>query len=214
MSLKIYSAATGYAWGIRDIIIKVLKCDSSCATCNGSSSSNCLTCVDTTKTAVSGVCVCNFASGYFLNSSNACTQSCSPLIENNLTYQCVSSCSFPNYFIFTNSDTGVKSCVVNCPTGYYKKTVGTVMSCVLDCYDTSISVANIATNQFKFNATELICYNACPTGTYGDHLTQSCVPLCSTLNSTTTEGYFSYNGFCYTVCPSGYAYVPQRACLS
>lgn len=183
VALSIYSASNGYAWGIKDILIHVIKCDTSCATCNGPTSANCLTCTDSTKTVVSGTCVCDFASGYFLDSSNVCTLDCGSAIQDNFTYKCVSSCGFPNYFIYTDNS-GVKSCLVNCPTNYYKKTVSGVKSCVLDCYDTAQTT--ITLNQFKFNSSDLTCYNVCPNNTFGDPLTHSCVAKCSTLNSSTT----------------------------
>ncbi len=35
---------TGQAWGIRDIVIVLAKCDASCATCTAGAATNCLTC--------------------------------------------------------------------------------------------------------------------------------------------------------------------------
>ena len=128
--------------------------------------------------------MCDYTRGYYLN-AGACVTDCGALYKNNFTYTCVSACSFPNYFIYTDAN-GKFSCVVNCPSSQYKKTVGSNMTCVADCYDTSITEANVATNQFKFDGADMTCYNVCPNGTYGDPKTHSCVRNCSTLNTSTT----------------------------
>jgi hypothetical protein len=83
---------------------------------------------------------------------------------------------------------------------------------VSDCFDTG--QADITQNQFNFDGLELTCFNQCPNGTYGDPVSHDCLSQCPTYNSSTTDGYFSSTYFCYEVCPSGWAYVPQRACLS
>ena len=87
-------------------------------------------------------------------------------------------------------------------------------TCESDCYSTAAGA--ITTKYFNFNSTGNgpTCFNVCPSGTYGDPMTHSCVTKCSAYNSSTIDGYFGYNGYCYESCPSGWAYYPTRLCLS
>lgn len=94
-------------------------------------------------------------------------------------------------------------------------TNSSMMTCVDDCYDTNET--NITLNQFKFDGLEKICFNECPYGTFGDPVSHSCVRTCPAYNNNSNisvDGYFSYGYYCYETCPTGWAYVPQRACLS
>ena len=105
--------------------------------------------------------------------------------------------------------------MVNCPSSQYKKvdlTDNTLKTCVVDCYDTGVT--DITQNQFKFNGSDLTCFNQCPSGTFGDPVSHSCVRHCPTYNTSTDDGYFSSTYYCYEKCPTGWAYVPQRACMT
>jgi|JI6StandDraft_1071083.scaffolds.fasta_scaffold1714909_1 hypothetical protein len=44
VSININVPYSGYAWGIREVIIGVLKCDISCLTCKGPNPTDCLSC--------------------------------------------------------------------------------------------------------------------------------------------------------------------------
>jgi hypothetical protein len=201
--LNIYSAYSGYAWGIKDMIMNLLKCHTSCTTCSGPLISNCLSC-PTNQKVVNSYCVCDSGLGYY-NLSGLCTQNCTTLYKNALLYSCVSSCAFPNSFIYNNLQ-----CLDSCPIGYkyYPN-----YTCLTTCYDSTI--VSITSRYFNFDGKDKTCYNTCPTGTSGDPTTGNCVKECPTYNSSTDDGYFSSASFCYISCPSlTYAYVPQRACLS
>ena len=195
------------------MVIHALLCDSTCSTCTGPTQNDCTACTDTNKIPVNGFCQCDSANGYYLQ-SGSCVTSCGSEIKNDLLYQCVTACSFPNEFIHTDGS-GVKSCVEHCPATYYKKidlATPTLKTCVLDCY--VAAQTDITLNQFKFDGLEKVCFNHCPNGTYGDPVSHSCVRYCPTYNASTVDGYFSHTYFCYQSCPTGWAYVPQRACLT
>lgn len=215
LNLKVYSAALGMHWAIKDVMIHAILCDSTCNSCSGPSSSECLgSCTQSNKVAVDGVCVCDSANGYYLK-GGACVTDCGTMIRNDLTYECVSACSFPNYFIETSSNGSYRSCVVNCNSTQYKKvslTNSSYMTCVTDCFETNQT--DITQNQFNFQGYEKVCYNQCPAGTFGDPVSHNCLEECPTYNSSTTHGYFSSGHYCYENCPTGWAYVPQRACLT
>ena len=65
----------GFAWGVREILMHVLECDSSCTTCDGPTEYDCLSCA-TNQVVVDGDCVCDISSGYY-NDSGSCVQTCS-----------------------------------------------------------------------------------------------------------------------------------------
>lgn len=50
------SNSTGfyYYWGLKDLVITILKCHSSCGRCSGPSSTECLTCASATKEVING----------------------------------------------------------------------------------------------------------------------------------------------------------------
>ncbi len=52
-------------WGVKDLVVTVLACNSVCATCTGPLSTDCLTCTDVTRKVVNSTCICNTASGYY-----------------------------------------------------------------------------------------------------------------------------------------------------
>jgi hypothetical protein len=116
INLKIYATAKGVAWGIKEVIVQAMACDSTCASCTGPTQNDCTACTEAHKVPVSGYCQCDSANGYYLK-GGICVTDCTTQIKNPLTYSCVSACSFPNEFIQTDSGTGAQTCVVNCPTG-------------------------------------------------------------------------------------------------
>ncbi len=77
-----------------------------CATCNGPSALQCLTCSDVNREMVGGVCKCNSTAGYYMAADNSgCVQNCTTSIQDPFTYSCVSTCNFPNYFILNPDKT-------------------------------------------------------------------------------------------------------------
>lgn len=79
-------------------------------------------------------------------------------------------------------------------------------------------------NYYKFDGIDRYCNNSCPTGTFGDPLTGTCVTKCPTYDKNSTfqfnnisdDGYFASGGFCYEICPvsTEFAFIPSRTCLS
>lgn len=54
-------------WGVKNVVVGVLKCDSSCASCSGPTQYDCLSC-DSNQVLVDGDCVCDIKSvtdGYY-----------------------------------------------------------------------------------------------------------------------------------------------------
>jgi hypothetical protein len=82
------------------------RCDSSCATCNGAGSNQCLTC-PSSSTLVSGFCRVNCGAGTFVNNLNQCTpcdSSCANCSGpgNNLCTSCRSGFTLRNGFCTAN----------------------------------------------------------------------------------------------------------------
>lgn len=207
-NLVIKASTDYYAWGIKELTINVLKCHSSCSSCSGSTISDCTGC-PANQMVVGGYCVCNSTGGYY-NLSNACTTDCMTKYRDPFTYACVTTCSWP--FAFGYNNNGTLQCVVSCPSGYYQNYTNSL--CVSSCYQSSIT--NPANNYYKFDGSNRMCNNTCPSGTFGDPQSGACVRICPAYNNLTNDGYFASGSFCYQVCPSTtlFAYVPQRACLS
>ena len=209
ITLKIYSTVEGMAWGIKEVVVHALACDATCSSCTGPTVNYCTACSDPNRIPIAGFCQCDSSNNYYLQ-GGSCTTNCGAEIKDALAYSCVASCSFPNQFIYTDGSS-IRSCVVNCPAPQYKKVVSSSdMTCVSSCFDAGVT--DITLNYFKFDGLELVCYNHCPDGTYGDPVSESCVSQCPT--TTGEDGYFSSGYFCYESCPTGWAYVPQRSCLA
>ena len=88
--------SAGQAWAIRDIVIILALCDSSCATCSSSSSSTCLTC----------------ASGLYF-SGTLCVSTC-PFYTLPDTGKCVTSC--PVYYFLNSVNNYCEPCPSGCTT--------------------------------------------------------------------------------------------------
>ena len=95
-----------------------MGCDSSCLTCNGPNSNNCLSCADSSKYLSNYSCVSICPAGTYADSSNIllkkcvnCDTSCASCYGAN-SNNC-NTCSNTNYYLYLNS------CVSNCPTTYY-----------------------------------------------------------------------------------------------
>jgi hypothetical protein len=99
ISLSISVPYNRFAWGMRKVIIGVLLCDSSCASCNGPLPSNCLTC-PANQVVFNGDCVCNTTGGYFNDTNNGslCQQNCTNnYYMNPITLNCTLDCSVASY---------------------------------------------------------------------------------------------------------------------
>jgi len=63
-NLVIKAANAGYAWGIKDVRILVMKCHVGCLTCRGPTINDCTAC-PTNQILIDGVCKCDSPNGYF-----------------------------------------------------------------------------------------------------------------------------------------------------
>lgn len=116
---------TGFAWGIRDVIIGVLKCDASCITCSGPTQYDCLTCnASLFQVVKDGDCVCNLAAGYYNDTynGNTCAQNCTGgRYMNPVTGTCTPDCSVVTYlYKYIDPATFKRYCYENCPSGWWK----------------------------------------------------------------------------------------------
>jgi hypothetical protein len=112
VSLEITASTTTNSWGLKDVVIEELLCDPSCTTCNGPSANDCTQCSSSThEVLVSGDCVCDIASGWYL-SAGACTQTCptTASFKDNTTRSCIASCVFPLMFHYNGE------CYEKCPS--------------------------------------------------------------------------------------------------
>ena len=203
-NLRIKAAQDGYAWGIRDGFVHLMKCHSTCETCTGPTASDCVNC-PTNEMSVDGVCKCNITAGYYLDGASCVTSCSGGKFKDNTTHTCVAACAFPLAFSYSGE------CHVGCPDGWYKNYGD--MSCTQTCYDGAQTDQTL--NSYRFNGSDRFCNNTCPAGTFGDPSTGDCVRTCPAYNASTNDGWFSHGNFCYEICPSTtFAYPPQRACLS
>lgn len=99
------------------------SCDGSCATCNGTSNTNCLSCSGSNYLAYQGTkCVATCDDGQFASSSNLCAlcsincKTCD-IIPTNCT-SCGRSVAGVNLFLSSGA------CLANCPNGYYANATG------------------------------------------------------------------------------------------
>lgn len=191
-SLTIKANTQKFAWGIKEILIHVMICHTSCSSCRGPTSADCLTC-PTNQILVNGICVCDSPNGYFNLTGTGCTTNCGTLYQNPYTYTCVSSCSWPYAFGYKNGTT--YQCLVSCPDNYYKNTTNSM--CISSCYNTGVNINTPNLNYYMFNGTDRYCYQTCPSGTYGDPQSGSCVRTCPTYSNLTNDGFFSSGSFCY-----------------
>lgn len=175
-------------------MIRLLVCHSSCSTCTGPSIADCTSC-PANQIVSNNICVCNSTAGFY-NNSGVCSTSCGTLFKNNYTFACESTCTWPYAFSYNGS------CLISCPTNYYKNYSNS--ACVNQCF-LNVTTITADKNYYKFDGIDRMCNNSCPTGTFGDPLTGTCVTKCPTYDKNSTfqfnnisdDGYFASGGFCY-----------------
>ena len=154
-----------------------------CATCDGGTSTNCVTCVEGTYLFTDGTCRLECPDGYYANSTtypkNECAQcysapdgpctTCNGGASNN----CL-TCDTPFYYDPTTS-----KCVLTCPVGYWEDSSS--HTCI-KCYTRATAAA--------YQQTCYTCTNSLATSC------TSCAPGEAFL--------FSTNGTCLLRCPPGY----------
>jgi len=152
-------------------------CSTSCASCNGASSSNCLICF----------------TGYYLSSGNCigCASECSAC-ETSSTY-CL-SCS-ASLYLFNNS------CQSSCPMQYYERlddcTCQKCDSSCLTCSGSGVSGCTSCANGYYLYPSPNGSCSKC------DISCKTCVNSATDCTSCNT-GTFYYQSGCKTTCPNGY----------
>ena len=182
-------------------------CDSTCATCDGPLSTNCLSCSSTLfYSSVNKTCTLCNTDGLYQSGSNC--------------HQCDSSCKTCS----SGGDSACTSCVspkiVNrgycllpCPSGQYDNG-GQCRLCNSNCQECIISPAlctSCGPGQFLAGTN---CYSHCPTGYYklpNSPKCRACGSGCSTCSGPydnqcleCTSGLLYINGFCVSACPEGF----------
>ena len=80
------------------------------------------------------------------------------LFKDNSSRSCVAICPFPNMFYYSGM------CYEKCPSAAPYRNWNTNY-CVSTCFNSSLSNTS---NFYKYNGTDLVCYQTCPYGMFGD----------------------------------------------
>ncbi|KAL4493947.1 hypothetical protein ABPG72_021964 [Tetrahymena utriculariae] len=165
-------------------------CDPTCTTCNGPTSSQCLTCtLPKYFQLTSGQCVNNCNTNQYQDNSSVTCQncnsncaSCSGGAQNN----CL-SCS-GSLFLDLNTNT----CVSNCPLSYYKNTTNNQCSkcnsSCATCNGGSIYNCLSCNIPLYFEPLTNTCVSSCLSGQYKDTLTDTCLKCDSTCSTCSIGG--------------------------
>ncbi|CAK55961.1 unnamed protein product (macronuclear) [Paramecium tetraurelia] len=170
------------------------ECYTGCATCFGSSQSECLSCV----------------AGYFIDQETLCSDSCliePNVIEDLINRRCVQFCPIDSFLQqLTNGHYGCKEtcpeyyysniCVSSCPSQTYQDGLACI-SCASPC---SVCFGRDVTQCNKcdigYYLYETTCYLDCPDQIpYGNIQDQTCVALCSSF-------LYLPKKLCFDSCPS------------
>ncbi|CAG9336280.1 unnamed protein product [Blepharisma stoltei] len=178
-----------------------LACDQSCVTCNGSISSNCLSCNLTGSTP-------------FLTADSKCVSVCP---SNLFTYTfkgkklCVSTCG-PDYWNYDQSSSS-KVCIDSCPDKYYQDTSNYYckpcnISCKTCTRENYCSSCPDGTYYYQQQ-----CYSKCPDGLIIEdgNCVKPCGSGCKTCDSNNPStcitckdsSPYLYKNVCYSNCPDG-----------
>jgi proprotein convertase subtilisin/kexin type 5 len=202
------------------------NCDASCLTCDGSTSTSCLSCKQDTENkyydVVKKKCktICGFSSQYLDETNNHCIQCHTDCIGcfgpniNNCNY-----CSgLSGKFLMFDTNT----CIPFCPIGTFiyqlspkmcKKCPNGCDTCT-DLTDQPCECCNTADPLFAYQFLTK-CYPACPSGTYladpSNKICESCHESCGSCTSGSAEGcdtcksdLYIHNNKCNTDCPNGF----------
>jgi len=188
------------------------QCFPTCNTCNGGTSSNCLTCFSG-YTLYNGVCIqnCNSTSYYSINLS-----SCLPC--NSAFSNCTTCSSIGCTVCNVGFNVSAGACQQVCPNGTYLQN----QQCI-SCSSYCISCSNSSSCNQCTNSSLILmdgqCYTSCPTQTYLSNgiclpCTQTC-SICSTSSncSSCITPYYLSNNSCIAGCPNG-TYGSNYICLN
>ncbi|EAR90506.3 zinc finger lsd1 subclass family protein (macronuclear) [Tetrahymena thermophila SB210] len=189
-------------------------CDSSCKTCDGPNSNNCLSCN---------------APQFFLQSTKTCVLSCNPNQYKNISNQTCSSCDYscstcsgPSYtnclscsgntFLYQNQ------CIANCPVKYFNNASNNqCTACDYTCQQCNGTAPNNCLScqlPRYFDPTSNSCLMTCNSNQYHDlnsNLCKQCDSLCLTCNgplisncTSCRQGLFLQNNICKPICDGSY----------
>ncbi|KRX07476.1 Insulin-like growth factor binding protein, N-terminal [Pseudocohnilembus persalinus] len=196
------------------------SCDSTCETCSGPASNECITCKSSPQhyfMSSDSSCYETCPDGYYSSditnpkSCEPCDISCATCTSNSVCQSCNSG-----YFLTNNS------CQSSCPDGQYpENATNECTQCDSNCLTctgpTSTDCASCSNSPQKyFLASEQKCYATCPDGYFADENAspkscEQCHSNCETCDSLTTcqscnQGYQLVNDFCESPCPDGQYY--------
>ena len=133
-------------WGVKDIIVTALKCDSACTTCKGPLATDCIACAVANRVVVNKTCTCNTATFHY-DQSGLCTTTCNAgSYKDTITAKCVVplSCTPPKRF----ADPSTGFCVQDCPANRYAQSSSQI--CVTNCV-CATSCGAAAYNEYKYD---------------------------------------------------------------
>lgn len=155
---------------VNTVQMKCVKCLTGCISCN--SRDVCTACVSGWTLNVIGQCrpnsnctLVNCEICEIVSSFNMCRKCINPyyLIKSTLIPAGFATVSGSNY-----------TCVLNCPTSYYKTADFTCRSCPADC--TACNGNDCSACKTGFFLFKTSCVSSCPTGYVSNSLTSSCQP--------------------------------------
>ncbi|GIY43276.1 furin-like protease 2 [Caerostris darwini] len=195
---------------------KICKdCHSSCETCFGPLSSNCLTCT-TSHVLHNNSCFSECPSNYFFNDDNICIR-CHRSCED-----CASSfaCTTCHSDWVRNSE---DSCIFNskCPGGWYNEHLDICQDCYYRCgHCSGPNTQDCVYCESGYVWHNGNCIEACPHGYFTSQ--DECVPCdiqCAECKNNENcllckDGFISHFGKCYQICPMGYYDNEKHECKS
>ena len=87
--IEIECTDLGYQWGIKDVVVGLLICDSFCEQCTGPGTAECTSC-PANQILEGSDCVCDSDSGYYNDTDGTCKTNCSGgYYADSITHSCV-----------------------------------------------------------------------------------------------------------------------------
>ncbi|KRW99700.1 Insulin-like growth factor binding protein, N-terminal [Pseudocohnilembus persalinus] len=202
---QIYNCQDGYfEKGFPDNVCA--SCDTSCKTCYGDGSDNCLSC-DTTYLNLNDECVDPCGTGY-VGISGVCEQcdsgceTCDTSQDNCLT------CNF-GYFHYNVDNT----CLTTCPDGYYPSNKQ-CLQCDPTCFNCDWSTATDCTEcTGTLYLYDSQCIATCPDGTYTNTASNTCT-ICDSTCETCSGPADTECLTCDTYYKGYYFYADENRCLT
>ncbi|EAR95046.2 TNFR/NGFR cysteine-rich region family protein (macronuclear) [Tetrahymena thermophila SB210] len=190
-------------------------CHSSCTSCSGPNSNNCLSCsgtlyFDSSNNTCTSIC----PDGTYQDSSSNCSQCNSTCATCEGSASFCKSCSGTLFL-----DESTNSCNPTCPQGTYQNAIGNICT-VCDPTCTTCSGPNSndclsCSTTFYFNANQKTCVESCPPQTYANaasNICSSCNSSCLACNGPASNNCIQCSNSlylnqssnqCVSICPQG-----------